>query len=179
MAPVLPEGFAVRPLERRDHPRVVELDRLGTELLARHGYPVLLEEPPLDEAGLEADLQDCRAWVVADGRDMPAGYAMARIIEDTCWLCEMAVDPATGRRGLGSALLMQVAAHAQDMDCTGIGLSTFDDVPFNRPFYEKRGFELVHRQDLPQRVLDQVDDETPPGRPAGSRVIMMKFLATA
>ena len=54
--------------------------------------------------------------------------------------------PEHMRKGVGSRLIETVCRWARDAGHAKITLSTFRDVPWNRPFYESRGFQVVDAQ---------------------------------
>ena len=65
--------------------------------------------------------------------------------EGNAYVEELDVMPEFGRRGLGSRLLAAVCEWAREQRCAAVTLSTFRDVPWNGPFYRKRGFRSYSR----------------------------------
>ena len=53
---------------------------------------------------------------------------------------QLVVDPAHGRRGLGSALIDGVCRVVASRGALEVTLRTFADVPWNAPFYARHGF---------------------------------------
>lgn len=70
------------------------------------------------------------------------GFAAGRIADGCGYLLEVSVLPAFARQGLGGKLVERVALHYAAQGCAYLNLTTFRDVPFNRPFYEKLGFAV-------------------------------------
>jgi len=58
------------------------------------------------------------------------------------------VDPADGRRGFGKALIEQVAAWARERGAPSLTLTTFVEVAWNAPYYERLGFRLLGDDEL-------------------------------
>ncbi len=81
------------------------------------------------------------AWVAPDPEDRPAGFVACRLLDGRPYVVELSVLTAHHRRGYGSALLEQAAAWAQPWGV--LTLTTFRDVPFNAPFYARRGFTIM------------------------------------
>lgn len=77
-----------------------------------------------------------------------AGFAVLEQFEDVLHLAEMAVHPDFGRRGIGTHLLTAVIRQAIDRKLSGVTLTTFHDIPWNAPFYEKRGFRILIDSEL-------------------------------
>lgn len=77
------------------------------------------------------------------------GYAGVQQMGDWWHLHDVAVDPTHGRRGAGTALLLDVVARAREAGAQGVTLTTFRDVAFNGPWYARHGFRPVPEQTHP------------------------------
>lgn len=93
----------------------------------------------------------------------------------TAHLQQLAVDPAHGRRGLGSALVDACCEQARQRGYGQLTLTTFRDVPYNAPWYARLGFVVI---DEPISVVARhVKQERPYGRLA-PRVAMSRPLSS-
>ncbi|MDW3099577.1 GNAT family N-acetyltransferase [Pyruvatibacter sp.] len=90
-------------------------------------------------------------FLMVDAADTPIGFATCGVLDRALHLYELAMVPEHGGRGLGKALIETVCAEAKSRGLDAVTLSTFTDVAWNGPFYERVGF----------RTLD--DDELSPG----------------
>lgn len=97
---------------------------------------------PLDELARLIGLG--QVWVACVDDDVAVGMAIASVREGVAYLEEMDVLPAHGRRGLAGRLLEQVYAWARTQGLPAVTLATFRDVPWNGPFYRRRGFRELH-----------------------------------
>jgi len=88
---------------------------------------------------------------MVDDGDTPIGFAACGILDSALHLYELAMDPEHGGKGLGRALVETVCAEAKARDLGAVTLSTFTDVAWNSPFYERIGFRTL------------LDDELTPG----------------
>ena len=78
-------------------------------------------------------------WVAeADGQ--PGGFALAEPMDGSLFLLEMSVALPQQGRGLGSALLAAVIAHARDCGYASLLLTTDRELSWNGPYYRRRGF---------------------------------------
>lgn len=142
-------------------------------LLAAHGFPQIAALPPTPLAEFRRAMADGDGWVaLLDGE--PAGFALAGEAAGAYWLKELAVDPAKGRRGIGTALLATVMAQARAGGHAAVALSTFRDVPFNRPFYARHGFAGVEPESAPPPMRAQFLREVPPGIDPATRILMTR-----
>jgi GNAT superfamily N-acetyltransferase len=111
--------------------------------------------------------------------DVAVGFAHVEVIErGTAHLEEIDVDPAHGRRGLGTQLVLQVCDWAASNGYESVTLTTFRDIPWNMPFYARLGFEIVPTAQLSPALLAVVEDETRRGLDPASRVVMRRRFAS-
>lgn len=82
-------------------------------------------------------------WVATASGGKLVGFAMVLEIGGYAHLEEIDVLPAYGGKGIGSALLARVCSWAKDSGYPAVTLRTFRDVPWNAPFYQRRGFRIV------------------------------------
>lgn len=77
------------------------------------------------------------------------GYAALKPIDDLAHLCEIDVHPDHGGAGIGRALMAAADAWARERGFPAITLTTFIDVPWNGPWYEKLGYAPFAEADWP------------------------------
>lgn len=83
-----------------------------------------------------------RLWVARQPEPaLPVGFAAAILLDAGPHLHQLSVLPDHGRRGLGRALVLQVASWAGQEDFGSLTLTTFRHLAFNGPFYASLGFE--------------------------------------
>ena len=90
----------------------------------------------------------------------------------TAHLAEIDVLPAHGRRGLGTRLVEEVCHWAASAGYESVTLTTFRDVPWNMPFYERLGFRVVAGAGRSAALRAIVEDETRRGLDPSRRVAM-------
>ena len=125
---------------------------------------------------LDAARQRGHLWVAAAPDGELAGFAQVVILDGVAHLDEIDVAPEHGRQGVGSRLVDAVCHWARLAGYSKVTLSTFRDVPWNRPFYEKRGFRVVETA-LPPEHRQLVAAERARGLRSDLRVIMERNLA--
>ena len=77
-------------------------------------------------------------------------------------------------QGIGTALIEATAETGRSAGFRQLGLSTFRSVPFNAPYYARRGFRIVDSETAPERIREQVANETPEGVSIADRVLMIR-----
>ncbi len=133
------------------------------------------DEPPEPTAveALRAAQESGRLWVAVDANDGPVGFAFVRELDGAAHLEELDVLPEHGGRGLGSALLEAVRTWASGR-YPAVTLATFRDVPWNAPFYARRGFREIPAHELSPGLRDLVTIERRRGLRTDLRVMMRR-----
>jgi len=141
------QGYDIRRALPSDVSVLPEIERLAG--LTFRTYPADLgisEEMYGQSNSVETFLVAEKAghlWVATDVGVNPIGFALVSELGGYAHLDELDVLPAHARRGIGSALLEAVCSWAKDAGYPAVTLRTFRDVPWNGPFYQRRGFEAV------------------------------------
>lgn len=89
---------------------------------------------------------------------------------------EFSVHPTRQGKGIGAILLRALGIDARNAGFAAITLTTFDDVPWNRPFYERHGFVRIADLDAHPRLRREIEAEVAHGLPRDRRVAMIRFL---
>ncbi len=136
------------------------------------------DEPPAVEV-LMANIDNESSWVVTDpaSNDAVVGYALASMMDDDAHLDQVSVRGAYECRGIGGALVDRVCSWAAELGFDAITLTTFRDVPFNGPYYERRGFTQIaaHECGPELRALRQLERDI--GLDVQPRIAMRRRLA--
>lgn len=119
----------VRPAEPRDLPLLPAIERSADGLF--RGVDIVFPAGPtvVEEVAAQA----LQVLVVGDP---PVGFAAVVELDGHPHLEQIAVHADHTGQGLGVALLKQALR-----DTAGLTLITFRDVPWNRPWYSRHGFD--------------------------------------
>lgn len=117
-------------------------------------------------------------WVALEaGGDVPVGFVMAGAVDGGWHLRELDVHPDHARRGIGSRLLDQALAAAAARGFQVATLTTFEHVPWNGPFYARRGFRTLQADQLGSGIARLLERERALGM--RRRIAMAKVLHQA
>lgn len=131
------------------------------------------DDEPFTTDEVTAYVRAGHAWVaVVD--DAVVGFVVVDVLDGCAHVEEIAVVPEHGGRGIGTALVEHVAAWAASQRLHAITLTTFRDVPWNRPWYERLGFRVLREDELTPGLRDVRAGEEAHGLPAELRVVMRR-----
>ncbi len=120
-----------------------------------------------------------RLWVafsVGGPNPAPIGFIVAKFLPESCFIIELSVHPNHGRRGVGSALISACCQGAQRRGVEQMTLTTFRYVPWNIPFYQRLGFEVLAAEHWSPAVKAIVQHEDGYGFLTKHRVVMARPL---
>ena len=159
-------------------PRVEELEQLrGIERAAGAafvdvGLPAIAAHEPSGVDVLDRYRAAGRAWVVADAGDEPLAYVLVDVVDGQAHVEQVSVHPDHARHGVGRRLLDHVAAWARAAGHDRITLTTFVDVPWNAPYYERCGYRVLTAGEIGPELRALMAEEAAHGLDPEQRVAM-------
>ena len=166
----------IRPGREADIAALLEVERRASALLLGHGAHDLFAMHSLSQDDLSRGVCN-ESLRVAQLGGQAVGFALYGELDGHAHLFEMDVLPEYGRQGIGSALLEDVCVQAWRRDFRAITLTTLRDVPWNAPFYAKRGFSELAEAAWGERLREIVARERMLGFPMQLRVVMRRRLS--
>lgn len=169
---ILKAGYKIRSARCEELTLLSSIELSAAKLFLDTSFSFLVNAAPLPLDFVQQRFKAGQVWVAAAPRDVVVGYAVTQEVDDTLYLQQIDVDPAHGRRGIGSALIDAIFVWAKLQGYAVIFLSTFRDIPWNAPFYSKLGFCPLDESELTsdfQRIRAQ---EAEAGLPIAERIIM-------
>ena len=167
-------GQVIRAARPTDLPRIRDIEVAAGELFRGLGMDAIADDSPPSESEMEPYLRDGRAWVATDPADNPIAYILVDVIDGWAHIEQISVHPVHSRKGVGSALINHVERWAAARNLQGMTLTTFSDVPWNAPYYERLGFTPLPEHAWPDGLHEIVREEIQHGLAAWPRVVMKK-----
>jgi GNAT superfamily N-acetyltransferase len=149
----------IRRARRDELEALVDIEREAGALFETVGMPEIARDDPGSVAELEPFRADGRAWVAVDDDDHPIAYLVSEVVDGCAHIEQVSVAPAHARRGLGAALIDHLARAAAAEGLAALTLTTFRDVPWNGPYYERLGFVVVEPEDQGPELAALVAEE--------------------
>src|SRR5262249_30583947 len=102
------------------------------DLFADHDPGTVAELRPYADAG--------RAFVLVDADDQPIAYLLLDLFDGAAHIEQVSVHPDHARNGVGRELIEHAATWASARGLHSLTLTTYVDVPWNGPYYQRLGF---------------------------------------
>jgi GNAT superfamily N-acetyltransferase len=167
----------IREAAERDLNRLRDLERLSGEMFRAIGMAIVADDEPAPVETLRGYAEDGRAWVATDLADTAIGYLLLDIVDGHAHIEQVSIDPGCAGQGIGRALIEHAVEWARSRSFTAMTLTTFADVPWNGPYYERLGFHRLPADDLTPGLAELRRHEAEHGLDAWPRLAMRREIA--
>jgi GNAT superfamily N-acetyltransferase len=172
----------IRPVEEDELDRLREIELEAGVAFATIGMTSVADADPPPVEHLDHYRRAGRCWVQADsteGVGLPVAYLIADVVDGNGHVEQVSVHPSVGGRGLGRQLIDHAAAWARGAGLTRLTLTTFVEVPWNGPYYERLGFRVLDDAELGPDLRRIRDAEAAAGLDRWPRCAMVRDLGAA
>jgi GNAT superfamily N-acetyltransferase len=161
---------------RAPHPYEISLlpqiENSADRRFARVGLQLVVDMPGHSIAALEHGHRHGLLWVAISPRGHVVGFALMEIRRGIALIEQLSVLDRWQGHGFGTALIERCAATARALGHEPLYLTTYRDVAWNKPFYERRGFTEVPRGALSRTLRGVLLLEVSHGHPVWRRAVM-------
>lgn len=137
------------------------------------GFEAMVEMPNLSPDGYRALPKTTKIWLAENSQ--PLGFVYSFDMDDDAYIGQLSVIPEAARRGIGRALIATAAASAKAEGKRGLVLTTYRDVSWNGPFYEKLGFTELQTSEMGPALLAHAEADAAQWARFSPRVVMGHF----
>lgn len=167
-------SLSIRTIRLGEDQVIEEIENKSDELFKEYG---------VDFSGLILELDEAFAigsspseTFVAEIDSQIVGFCTTKTVDGSCYLGQLSVHPRNSNQGIGSKLLETAFEWAKRMDFNHIVLTTFRDIKFNAPMYERRGFKIFEPGETFPELKEIRNLEKKSGIEILPRVAMIKEL---
>ena len=162
-----------------ESPKIVAVEKDAGEIFRQIGMGDIVDhadEVMTDDMYAEF-IEDGDVFVAVDEQDEPVGFATMGQMDGEAYLVELSVHRSAQGKGLGRKLINAAIDWAKKRGDKTLLLSTFRDVPWNGPYYERLGFVILEERDCQRPDMQrQRTMEAKGGLDMTRRVFMRKPL---
>ena len=153
-----------------------EIERAAGSIFRGLGMDAIADDEPPSTATLAVLQAAGRAWVSTDDADEPVAYLLVQVTDAGAHIEHVSVHPRAARQGLGRALIETAASWARQHGLDALTLTAYRDVPWNRPYYERLGFQIVDEAHITLGLRRLRAQEAAAGLDRWPRVVMQRSL---
>ena len=158
-----PAGVALRRAVPDELATILAIDDDTVSLFQEHGlgfelsdaHPFVRAEHRRWRAAIEAG----RVWLAVmdrEGSNEVLGFVATGQVDREPYLDQLSVRRASMRSGVGSLLLRRVIEEHVGHD---VWLTTYAHLPWNRPYYERAGFEVVEENVIGPELRNMLEQQ--------------------
>jgi GNAT superfamily N-acetyltransferase len=129
---------------------------------------------PMAAEELAGYAADDRCWVALGDSGAVDGYVIVEVVDGCAHVEQLSVLPDQQGKGHGRRLLEEVERWAAEAGLAALTLTTFADVPWNRPLYEHLGFRVLAEAELTPALVAIRRHEAELGLDPAARVVMRR-----
>jgi GNAT superfamily N-acetyltransferase len=165
---------SIRPARCSDSIAIQRIERAAGELFRSIGMSDIADHPDPSSELLAEYQKAGRSWVVVDDADVPIAFVLVRLLDGLAHVEQVSVHPADARRGIGRELIDYVDDWAARRGLGALTLTTFRDVPWNGPYYERLGFAEIAPGERGPELAELMAEEAAHGLDPVQRVAMRR-----
>jgi GNAT superfamily N-acetyltransferase len=165
-------GYTLRRARTEELAALPEVEHLAAQQFRHSPHPYAVDLPVQSLEQLHEYQQHGGVWVAVSQEGAIAGFVICKEVDGALFIAEADVHPAHARQGLGAALFGLLGEWARGQRYPALLLTTFRDVPWNAPYYQRLGFRILGGEELGPGLRDIRENETRFGLHPESRVCM-------
>ena len=170
--------FHIRKTFPSDILQLMKIEHSANQAFAQIPQLKWLAESAVMSSDQHLDLiQNHDAFVAVNAQNQVIGFLYAEKQAQDLYIIELDVAAEYQQQGVGRQLMTYIIDFAKLQGLQAVTLTTFTDVAWNRPFYEKSGFKLLNPQNLKSYLKQKIDNEVEHGFVRDSRCAMQFILS--
>ncbi|PHM46146.1 acetyltransferase [Xenorhabdus mauleonii] len=99
------------------------------------------------------------SWVALNESSQPVGFILASSLDDGLHIMELSVHQSWQKKGIGKALIEKGIQVAKQRHLAAVTLTTFRNVDWNAPYYQRLGFNILEPQQITEALQQILQNE--------------------
>lgn len=156
-----------------DHFQITEIERAAGEMFRNINMAIVADDQPISRQDFQRFVTDHGAFVwLVDG--VIVAYLLLEQVDGAAHIEQVTVHPEHARQGIGAQLIVVADSWACERGLPAVTLTTFRDVPWNAPYYERLGFRDHLPRDWGPAMGARMETEAARGLEAWPRMAMSR-----
>ncbi|HGM5491511.1 TPA: GNAT family N-acetyltransferase [Serratia fonticola] len=137
-------NLSLRLAQRQDIPQLIAVERSAAQLFRQQAELKHLADGEVMSPQQHADfIERQREWVMVNLAGQIAGFIAVQPLRNSWHIAELSVAANWQRQGVGKRLIEEVAEQARRQGVQRLTLTTFEQVAWNAPYYQRLGFRRI------------------------------------
>ncbi|WP_435036721.1 GNAT family N-acetyltransferase [Pseudomonas neuropathica] len=164
-------NIIIRPARPADAVALPAIERSAAELFRLDPQLAWLADAEVAEVAQHVRaIEEANVWVAETTK--LAGFLRAVEIDQHLHIEELSVSQAFQGQGIGRRLVSAAIENARQRQLSAVTLTTFSDLPWNAPFYQRMGFVELVPSKTDHHLREALQTEINHGFPADRRCAM-------
>ncbi|MFC0226743.1 GNAT family N-acetyltransferase [Serratia aquatilis] len=165
--------LSLRLAQQSDIQQLIEVERSAGQLFLQLAELQFIADDEGMSPQQHADfIAQQREWLMVDADGQVAGFIAVQSLLHGWHIAELSVAANWQRQGVGKKLIAEVMSLARQQGAPRLTLTTFVNVPWNAPYYQRLGFRRLSAHQLDAQLQGLLAEEIKQGLAAGSRCVM-------
>ena len=139
------------------------IEASGVETFKVYGRPLGDVSESAHEGHWAGHITAGLLWVADEAGRGPIGFLAAERVDDGLYIAEVDVVMDRQRLGYGRRLMEAAIGRARRERMSSVTLTTFREIPWNAPFYERLGFRTLSVEETPAHLGETMAGENARG----------------
>ncbi|GAA3936144.1 GNAT family N-acetyltransferase [Actinoplanes auranticolor] len=166
----------IRPTRPDDLAVIQRIELAAGELFRTIGMADIADHPVPTIDVLAEYQRAALSWVAVDHADRPVAFVLVQRVDGRAHIEQVSVHPDHARRRIGRDLIDHVERWAAGQGLPALTLTTFRDVQWNGPYYERLGFTVLAGSDRGPRLRTLMSEEAAHGLDPEHRIAMIRAI---
>lgn len=174
---VMPSAIVptTRLTQMEDIAELQALEVAAGQVFCEWGMAEVAAYPPPTVAEFGRYVESNQSWVVTEPVvNRIAGFVLVALVDGCAHIEQLSVHPDFSGRRLGAGLIDWVADWATGQALAALTLTTFAEVPWNAPYYQRCGFRRLQATQMTPGLIEIRAREAELGLDAWPRVCMRR-----
>ena len=166
-------SLMLRLAQPQDIPQLIAVERSAAQLFRQQPELQFIAEGEVMSPQQHVDFIDQQQeWVMASPTEQIAGFIAVQPFSHSWHIAELSVAADWQRQGVGKRLIEEIAGLALRQGIQRLTLTTFVQVAWNAPYYQRLGFRTLPVARLDAYLQHLLAQEVEHGFAANSRCAM-------
>jgi GNAT superfamily N-acetyltransferase len=164
----------IRSTRPEDLAAIQRIELAAGELFRSIGMADIADHPVPAVDVLAEYQRAALSWVAVDRADQPVAFVLVRRVDGRAHVEQVSVRPDHAHRRIGRDLIDHVERWAAGRGLPALTLTTFRDVPWNGPYYERLGFTVLADAERGPELRTLMSEEAAHGLDPEHRIAMLR-----